>query len=61
MVSAAFNHTVVNTYSSTRRAKKLSLPAFSGLAVVLESDHYSDMATSQFVLCPSGLGFDTYR
>ena len=24
-------------------------------------DHYRDIAESEFVLCPSGLGFDTYR
>jgi hypothetical protein len=23
--------------------------------------HYLDIAQSKFVLCPSGLGFDTYR
>jgi hypothetical protein len=25
------------------------------------SDHYRQVAESLFVLCPSGLGFDTYR
>lgn len=27
----------------------------------IESDHYLQAAQSRFVLCPSGLGFDTYR
>ena len=45
LVSEAFNHTVKNSYHS-----KSSF-----------TDHYEEMAQSRFVLCPSGLGMDSYR
>lgn len=45
-VSAAFNHTVANSYSTTFKR---------------HTDHHFTSATSRFVLCPSGLGMDTYR
>lgn len=45
-VSAAFNYTVVNSYNTA-----------GGQTV----DHHFASASARFVLCPSGLGFDTYR
>eukprot|EP01032_Pedospumella_encystans_P012554 gene12554-14518_t len=47
LVSKAFNNTIQNTYSVGK----------GGPAV----DHHLAAAQAQFVLCPSGLGFDTYR
>lgn len=55
LVSKAFNHTVTNTYSQSRKSKKRKQP------VDEEEDHLFEVAQSKFVLCPSGLGFDTYR
>ena len=46
MVIEAFNYTVVNSY-------KLENQGFV--------DHYEETALSKFVLCPSGLGMDSYR
>jgi hypothetical protein len=53
LVSRAFNHTVRNTYSTGRMT---TAAARSGRA-----DHHLEAAQARFVLCPSGLGFDTYR
>eukprot|EP01041_Mallomonas_annulata_P004936 gene4936-9853_t len=55
-VIAAFNGTVSNSYAHPSKSKsksKLQSRAYD--------EHYSEIATSQFVLCPSGLGMDTYR
>jgi hypothetical protein len=52
-VSNAFNNTVRNTYQF-----KWGTIGDSG-GVLL--DHQADSAMARFVLCPSGLGFDTYR
>jgi len=47
LVSQAFNNTVQNTYSVGKTSHVV--------------DHHFAAAQAQFVLCPSGLGFDTYR
>lgn len=45
-VSAAFNFTVFNSYKVKQDGIK---------------DFYEETASSKFVLCPSGLGMDSYR
>ncbi len=67
MVSKAFNNTVRNTYK-VHNKKRLRVAAMNGqdnnenkyhdLGI---TDHIWEVATSKFVLCPSGLGMDTYR
>lgn len=56
VVSKAFNNTIHNTYKKhnnrvVRMGRNLTVPL----------DHYLEIATSKFVLCPSGLGYDTFR
>lgn len=46
IVSAAFNNTIANSFKLARSN---------------DDDHYEETARSKFVLCPSGLGFDSYR
>ena len=46
-ISKVFNYTVKNTYKLHSQSQNY--------------DHYRDVAESVYVLCPSGLGFDTYR
>lgn len=60
MVSAAFGGKVKNSYHNTN---KVSRPPFVSELTQkkVQSDFYLDIAQSKFVLCPSGLGFDTYR
>lgn len=52
MISKAFNGSVSNTYRA-KPDQQEPLPYISS--------HYYEVATSKFVLCPSGLGFDSYR
>ncbi len=66
MVSRAFNYTVRNTYdrkaaqrSAKRRVKFTSYN--SSVVVSIPDDHLLEIVQSKYVLCPSGLGFDTYR
>lgn len=64
MVARAFNNTVQNTYTRKNNAprKKIKLTRFNSTeTVVVAEDHMVEIAQSKFVLCPSGLGFDTYR
>lgn len=62
MVSAAFNHTVKNTYNTHARGGSEVLRQWvTNRSVTVETDHYSDMIKAKFVLCPSGLGMDSYR
>ena len=60
IVSKNFNHTISNTYKAEKyRQMKVFKSPISNRTV--EVDHYLEAAQSKFVLCPSGLGFDTYR
>ena len=60
IVSRNFNHTIRNTYNTDKsRQKEVYRSPISNRT--LEVDHYLEAAQSKFVLCPSGLGFDTYR
>lgn len=62
MVSAAFSYTVKNTYNSKSRGGSERMRQWRGnLTVQVGTDYYSDMIQAKFVLCPSGLGMDTYR
>jgi hypothetical protein len=56
MVAKAFNNTVHNTYKK-HHSRRMHMGGNLTVAV----DHYVEIATSKFVLCPSGLGFDTFR
>lgn len=58
MVAAAFNHTVQNTYHKKNRNPSVSAGEHGEITF---EDHLLEIAQSKFVLCPSGLGFDTYR
>lgn len=64
MVSTRFNHTVNNSYSLSG---KLSFPLTWSESLRRNLTHFSihkhiyEIAISKFVLCPSGLGMDTYR
>eukprot|EP01039_Chlorochromonas_danica_P008686 gene8686-9570_t len=66
MVAKQFNGTVQNTYAMHQRRgskKRISLPLRGSEEVSLPvaDDHMLEIAQSRFVLCPSGLGWDTYR
>ena len=62
MVAASFNYTVKNTYNAHSRGGSAQMRLWSNnQTVTVETDHYSDMVMAKFVLCPSGLGMDTYR
>jgi hypothetical protein len=54
-VSAAFSGAVRNLYTKS----KSNIQSINGHAQ--RGDHYLQTVQSKFVLCPSGLGFDTYR
>ena len=58
MVSEAFNRTVMNTYNSKNRKNSVKVGERGEETF---DDHLLEIAQSKFVLCPSGLGFDTYR
>ncbi len=57
MVSKNFDYTVRNSYSHSR--KKGEFKDANGVTTFM--DHLLEIAQSKFVLCPSGLGYDTYR
>jgi hypothetical protein len=57
MVSKSFEYTVTNSYSHSR--KKGEYVDSYGRSTFM--DHFLEIAQSKFVLCPSGLGYDTYR
>lgn len=62
MVSAAFNYTVSNTYNARSKGSSEKMRLWrSGQLVPVEIDYYSDFIMAKFVLCPSGMGMDTYR
>lgn len=76
IVSAAFNGTVHNTYvgantdemrstakNKKNSRKKMGISGAPGrrLQDMPARDYYREAAEAKFVLCPSGLGYDTYR
>lgn len=62
MVSAAFNGTVVNSYERRLRKREAQFTLHNSTEIVtVTADHMLEIAQSKFVLCPSGLGYDTYR
>ena len=58
MVSDAFNRSVVNSYHHRKRESSVVVGQLNETTF---DDHLLEIAQSKFVLCPSGLGFDTYR
>ena len=65
-VSKAFNYTVYNTYvaaepTNGKNKNQHGRPKPKHGAFVAALDHHVQSAMAKFVLCPSGLGFDTYR
>jgi hypothetical protein len=58
MVSRAFGGQVNNSYNHQTRKQAFVDPVTHETT---NSDHLLEIAQSKFVLCPSGLGFDTYR
>ena len=71
IVTAAFNGTVQNTYAgantdemkTTAKKRKSNVVGVPNrrLQDVPVRDYYREAAEARFVLCPSGLGYDTYR
>ena len=51
-VSRNFNGSITNSYRKYDHGQNRETFMFA---------HYKDIAQAKFVLCPSGLGFDTYR
>jgi len=58
--SSAATTTERRKYSMRRRRLLLAGPRAKG-GMLAQRDHYRESAEALFVLCPSGLGFDTYR
>ncbi len=56
MVAKAFNNTVHNMYKKHHN-RRMNM----GGNLTVTVDHYVEISTAKFVLCPSGLGFDTFR
>lgn len=58
IVSRNFNYTVRNSYNKKKRTEEKYIDGNGGTTL---KDYIFEIASSKFVLCPSGLGFDTYR
>ena len=65
MVIKAFNNTIQNTYKKKGLEKLISMNLPDELLMNITKlriqPHLAEIALSKFVLCPSGLGMDTYR
>jgi len=58
-VNASFGHALVNSYSLAFKEKDAKLPGNNRCAIM--KAYLLRLASSTFVLCPPGLGMDSYR